>query len=77
MGEDHHVRELGADGADILHGVFLVHLASPVPADELIVQLRVAVGRSERGKDDVLAGFVGDVPREVLVGEKDDGVRAQ
>jgi DNA-binding response OmpR family regulator len=37
--EHHNVRELAADGGDVFHRELLVHLAAPLPAHHLVVQL--------------------------------------
>ena len=87
MGQNYYIRELLAHGLDVRHGKFLVHLAPPVPADHLIIQLtpRLSVGEGagvragvgEGRKDDMLAALNGHVLCQVFVWQEDDRVRLE
>ncbi len=79
MGQDQHVRVVLADGLDVFDGELFVDFTTAVPPHHLIIQRRIIMERPVVlcRQDDVLARLLGDVGRQVLIGQKDDGIAAE
>ena len=79
--QDDGVGVLLADALDVLNAELVVHLAAPVPPDELDARVRVGAGEravaARRGENDVLARLLRHVLGQVLVGQEDDGVAVE
>ena len=81
MCQNHNVVELFSDVLHIFNRELLMDLATPTPADHLIIEymirllpFQIPAGFVQLWKDDVLSGLTSDVPGQVLVRNKDHSV---
>src|SRR5262245_20710461 len=78
MGENYYVGKLFSNISYVFRGKLLVHFTTTRPADHLVIKFRAGtVARIFRGEDYVATRLARDIPRQVLVGKKDDRVRMQ